>query len=150
MRMSEKTKTKKQKYSRTLFFLLAWILLLGIVIQVSLAGLAIFVDGAFWKTHTAIINVIEFIPALMFIFGSAGGIPRWYKAWSFVLFIFINFQYYTTFGWLGAIHSAFALIIFMISLYIAWGSYQFVVNHKGKIKDNKLSGTWMNIKEESQ
>ena len=130
MRMSEKTETKIQKYSRILFFLLSWILLCGIVIQVSLAGLAITVDGGFWKKHTALIYVIEFIPAFMFIFGSAGRVPQLYKAWSFMLFIFINLQYYTTYGWLGAIHSAFALVIFMISMYVAWGSYQFVVNHK--------------------
>lgn len=137
MRMSKKTKTKIKKYSRTLFVLLAWVLLLGIVTQVSIVGLAILVDGSFWKTHITIINVIEFIPAFMFIFGSAGGIPQLYKAWSFVLFIIINFQYYTTYGWFGAIHSASALVIFMISLYVAWGSYQFVVNHKKENSDNK-------------
>ena len=137
MKMSEKTKTKIQKYSRTLFLILAWILLLGIIIQVSLVGLAIFIDGGFWKKHTAITNVIEFIPVFMFIFGSAGGIPQLYKAWSFMLFIFINFQYYSTYGWLGAIHSAFALIIFTISFYVAWGSYQFVVNGKKENNDNK-------------
>ncbi|MEH7111887.1 DUF6220 domain-containing protein [Neobacillus niacini] len=128
--MSERTKTKIQKYPRILFFLLAWILLLGIVTQVSLAGLAIFVDGGLWQTHRTVMNVIEFIPSLMFILGIVGGIPKLYNAVSFVLFFFINFQYYTNFGWLGAIHSAFALVLFTISLFVAWGSYQVVV--KGK------------------
>jgi hypothetical protein len=131
MTMSEKTITKIQKYSRTLFFLLAWTLLLGIVTQVALAGLAIFVDGGLWQTHRTVMNVIEFIPAFMFILGVTGGIPKLYNAVSFVLFFFMNFQYYTNYGWLGAIHAAFALVLFMISLFVAWGSYQFVV--KGKI-----------------
>ncbi|OLS34328.1 DUF6220 domain-containing protein [Bacillus sp. MRMR6] len=130
MRMSEKTNSKIQKYSQTLFFLLAWILLLGIVTQISIVGLAVFVDGGLWKIHRAIISFIEFIPALMFFFGCAGGIHKQYRAWSFLLFFFINFQYYTTYRWLGAIHSAFALVIFMISLYVAWGSYKIVVNAK--------------------
>jgi hypothetical protein len=136
MRMSGKMKTKIRKYSRTLFFLLSWILLLGIVTQVALAGLAVFVDGGLWQKHRAIMNVIEFIPVLMFIFGTTGGIPKLYKAVSFVLFFFINFQYFTTFGWLGAIHSAFALVLFMISLFVAWGSYQIVVKDKKLNTDN--------------
>lgn len=130
MRMSGKIKTKIQKYSRTLFFLLSWILLLGIVTQVALAGLAVFVDGGLWQKHRAVMNVIEFIPVLMFIFGHTGGIPKFYKAVTFLLFFFLNFQYYTTSGWLGAIHSVFALVLFMISLYVAWGSYQIVVKNK--------------------
>jgi hypothetical protein len=128
--MGEKIISKIQKYSRILFFLLSWILLLGIVTQVALAGLAVFVDGGVWQIHRAVMDVIEFIPALMFIFGVAGGIPKFYNAVSFLLFFFLNFQYYTTIGWLGAIHSAFALVLFTISLYVAWGSYQIVI--KGK------------------
>jgi hypothetical protein len=137
MRMSEKIRIKIQKYSRTLFFLLAWILLLGIVLQVSLAGLAVFVDGGLWQKHKALIKLIEFIPAFMFIFGNAGRIPKLYNALSFVLFFFLNFQYYTTYGWLGAIHSAFTLVIFITSLYVAWSSYQIVVKGKKENYDNR-------------
>ena len=137
MRMGEKIKTKIQKYSRTLFFLLAWILLLGIITLVSLAGLAVFVDGGIWQKHKALVSVIEFIPAFMFIFGNAGRMPKLYNALSFVLFFFINFQYYTTYGWLGAIHSAFTLVIFIISLYVAWASYQIVVKGKKEKYDNR-------------
>ncbi|MDF2855922.1 MAG: hypothetical protein K0Q87_1773 [Neobacillus sp.] len=136
MNKREKVMTKIQKYSKILFFLLSWILLLGIVTQVALAGLAVFVDGGLWQKHRAIMNVIEFIPSFMFIFGLVGGIPKFYNAVSFVLFFFINFQYYTTSGWLGAIHSAFALVLFMISLLVAWGSYQIVVKNKKFDTDN--------------
>lgn len=134
--MRGKIKTAIRKYSRILFYLLSWILLLGIIIQVSLAGLAVFVDGGFWQEHRALVNIIEFIPALMFVFGNAGGIPKFYKAWSFLLFFFINFQYYTTFGWLGAIHAVFTLVIFMTSLLIAWGSYQTFMKDKKETKDS--------------
>lgn len=135
MRMSEKTMNKMQKYSRTLFFLLSWILLLGIITQVSLVGLAITFRGVIWQTHRQLVYVIEYIPSFMFIFGCAGGIPKWYRAWSFLLFFFINFQYYTTYSWLSAIHAAFALVIFMVSLHVAWGSYKIFVNDKKKNND---------------
>ena len=131
MGMEIKTKIKIQKFSRTLFFLSALILLLGIVTQVVLACLAVFVDGGLWQQHRTIMNIIEVIPAIMFILGNMGRIPKLYNALSFLLFFFIQTQYYTNYGWLGAIHSAFALVLFMISLFVAWGSYQFVV--KGKI-----------------
>ncbi|HAQ07049.1 MAG TPA: hypothetical protein DCR24_05820 [Bacillus bacterium] len=137
MSMSEKIKTKIQKYSRTLFFLLAWILLLGIVIQVSLAGFAVFVDGGIWQKHRALVNIIEFIPPFMFILGLIGRIPKLYTSLSVVLFFFINFQYYTTYRWLGAIHAAFTLVIFIISLYVAWASYRIVVKGKKEKYDNR-------------
>jgi hypothetical protein len=136
MRISEKTKTKIQKHSRTLFLQLAWILLLGIVTQVVLACLAVFVDGGLWQKHRTIMNVIELIPAIMLIFGMIGGIPKLYTALSFLLFVLIQFQYYTNYGWLGAIHAIFAIVLFMISLYVAWGSYQIVKNKK-ETNDNK-------------
>lgn len=147
LNMFEKIKTKIQKYSRTIFILLAWILLFGIVALVAVAGLAIFVDGGLWRTHRAIIYVIEFVPALMFVFGNAGGIPKYYKTWSFFLFIFVNFQYYTTISWLGAIHAAFALVIFMISLHVAWGSFKIYLSDRKKNNENSNSNTAMDSHE---
>lgn len=126
MKISETTKAKIQKSSQRIFVVLAWALLISIIIQVYLAGMAIFLDGSFWKKHEAFVRIFEFIPALMYIFGSAGGIPQKYKAWSMMLFLLCNLQYYTPYGWMGPIHTVSALGIFMISLYVAWGSYQFV------------------------
>lgn len=139
MKMVKKTISKIPKYSRTIFILLSWILLLGIITQVSLAGLAITFRGVIWQNHRELVKIIEYIPVFMFIFGCAGGIPKWYRAWTFLLFFFINFQYYTTYSWLGAIHAAFALVIFMISLHVAWGAYKIFVNDKKK--NNELSGS---------
>ncbi|NMD69786.1 hypothetical protein HHO41_05760 [Bacillus sp. DNRA2] len=139
MIISEKAKNKTQKYSRTLFFLLAWILLLGIITQISLAGLAVSVDGGLWQKHRDLVKVIEFIPSFMFILGIAGGIHKLYNVISFVLFFFINFQYYTPYGWLGAIHAAFTLVLFMVSLYVAWGSYKIMANDKKKNNDTTIS-----------
>lgn len=136
MRISKKNKTKIQKHSRSLFLLLALILLLGIVTQVVLACLAVFVDGGLWQKHRTIIIVIEFIPAFMFIFGNIGRIPKLYNALSILLFSFIQFQYYNNYGWLGATHAVLAIVLFMISLYVAWGSYQIVVNNKKENNDN--------------
>jgi hypothetical protein len=130
MRISEKTRIKLQRYSRILFLLSAWLLLLGIVTQVVLACLAVFVDGGIWQEHRNIMNIIEFIPAIMFIFGIIGGIPKLFNALSLLLFLLIQSQYYTNYGWFGALHAAFAIVLFMISLYVAWGSYQIVVKNK--------------------
>jgi hypothetical protein len=147
MRISEKARTKIQKYSRTLFLLLAWLLLLGIVTQVVLACLAVFVDGGIWQEHRNIMNIIEFIPAIMFIFGIIGGIPKLYNALSLLLFLLIQSQYYTNYGWLGALHAASAIVLFMISLYVAWGSYQIVVKNKKENNDNKQQSKWVLMEE---
>lgn len=143
MRINTSTKTKIQKYSRTLFLLSAWLLLLGIVTQVVLACLAIFVEGGIWQEHRNIMNIIEFIPAIMFIFGIIGGIPKLYNALSLLLFLLIQSQYYTNYGWIGALHAAAAIVLFMISLYVAWGSYQIVVKNKKENIDNKKQSKWV-------
>ena len=59
-----------------------------------------------------------------------------YNALGLLLFFLIQSQYYTNSGWLGAIHAALALVLFMISLYVAWGSYQIVVKNKKENNDN--------------
>lgn len=141
MGMGKKTKIKIQKFSRTLFFLSALILLLGIVTQVVLACLAVFVDGGLWQKHRTIMNVIEVIPAIMFILGNMGRIPKLYNALSFLLFFFIQIQYYTNYGWLGAIHASFAIVLFIISLYVVWGSYQIGINNKKENNDKQLQYT---------
>lgn len=133
MKISEKTKDKIRKHSQTIFCILAWVLLICIIIQVSLAGMAVFVDGSIWKKHFAFIKVFEYIPAVMYIVGSAGAIPQKYKAWSLMLFLLCNFQYYTVYGWLGAIHAVIPLFIFLASLFVAWGSYQFVFKQKKEV-----------------
>ncbi|MGJ7919110.1 DUF6220 domain-containing protein [Neobacillus sp. LXY-4] len=137
MKMSQKTKAKIQKHSRTLFILLAWILLLGLFTQISLAGLAIFFDGGLWEFHKDLVYIMEFIPVIMFIIGNIGEIHKLYRFLTFLLFFIINFQYYTTYGWLGAIHAVFTLVIFMITSYIAWGSFRSVVKNKKENHDNK-------------
>lgn len=137
MEMSGKTKDKIQKHSRTLFILIAWILLLGLFAQISLAGLAIFYDGRLWEWHKNLVYIMEFVPVVMFVIGNVGEIHKLYRVLTFVLFFIINFQYYTTNGWLGAIHALFTLLIFMMTLFIAWGSYRSVVNSKKENNDNK-------------
>ncbi|MGG0717133.1 DUF6220 domain-containing protein [Robertmurraya massiliosenegalensis] len=71
MKISETTKEKVNKHSQIIFCVLAWILLICIVIQVSLASMAVFVNDDIWGKHLAFVKVIEYIPAFMYIFGSA-------------------------------------------------------------------------------
>jgi hypothetical protein len=137
MKMSETIKTKIQKHSRTLFILLAWILLLGLFTQISLAGLAIFYNGELWAYHKALVSIMEFVPVIMFVFACIGEIHKMFRTLTFMLFFIINFQYYTTNGWLGAIHAVFTLVIFMMTLFIAWGSYRGVLSNKKENNDSK-------------
>ncbi|MGG0717184.1 DUF6220 domain-containing protein [Robertmurraya massiliosenegalensis] len=128
MKISETTKEKVQKNSQIIFCVLAWTLLISIIIQVSFAALAVFVNDDMWEKHLAFVRVIEYLPAVMYIFGSAGWVPQKYRAWSMMLFILFNLQYYTTNGWMGIIHAVLALAIFSISCYVAWGAYKFVLS----------------------
>lgn len=124
MKISDKARTRIKNYSKVIFCMLSWILLLCIVIQIYYAVRAQFLGGYNWSNHLMFINIFEFVPAFMYIFGSAGWVPQKYKAWSMMLFILINLQYYSTYGWMVVFHAAFSLVILSISIYVAWGSVQ--------------------------
>lgn len=138
MKISDKARTRIKNYSKVIFCMLSWILLLCIFIQIYYAGRAQFY-GDNWGNHLMFINIFEFIPAFMYIFGSAGFVPQKYKAWSMMLFILVNLQYYSTYGWMVYFHAAFAIVILVISIYVAWGSVQILFKREKKTNQKKLA-----------
>lgn len=132
MKLTDATKGRIQSFSKVMFCVLSWIFFLCIVVQIYYAERAFNADVSMWDKHINFVGVFEFIPAIMYIVGSAGFVPQKYKAWSMMLFILCNFQYYSS-NWGLLFHSIFALIIVLISLYLVWGSFLilFKRNKKG-------------------
>ncbi|QED45981.1 DUF6220 domain-containing protein [Cytobacillus dafuensis] len=141
---TEKAKEKlsvRVKYSQIGFFLLALILLICIVAQVYLAGMAIFEDPVNWGRHRIFVHMFEYISILMFFLGFIGRLP-WKMIWgSFGMFALCNIQYYTAHGIAGALHPVLALVLFWVSFTLAWSSYRYYLGVLAASTDTTLLTT---------
>ncbi|MBO9610221.1 MAG: hypothetical protein J7639_29955 [Paenibacillaceae bacterium] len=107
---------------RFVFALLAMVFAAAIVVQVFLAGMALFVHVGDWSMHRSFINYFEYVPILMFILAFPGrirGLMRWL---GLVLFVLCSLQHITVQVlvdvWvLGALHPIIAMLLFMFSAY---------------------------------
>ena len=114
------------RYSQIGFSILAWILLICIVIQVYLAGMAIFENPVNWGRHRTFVHMFEYITVLMFVLGFIGRLPRKMVWGSLGVFAIFNIQYYTAHGFAGALHPVLSLILFWGSLTLARHSHKLV------------------------
>ncbi len=113
------------RYTGVVFSLLAWIFAICIVVQVFIAGMAIFDDPVNWVKHESFVHVFEFIPMLMFVLGFFIRLPWWITWGSLGLYALIFGQYAT--ANLGmALHPVVALILFWGSLAVARRSSRIV------------------------
>jgi mercuric ion transport protein len=114
------------RYTRMGYFILSWVLFICIIVQVYLAGVAIFDNPAAWIWHKTFVHIFEYISVIMFILGFIGKLP-WRIIWgSLGLFALFNIQYYTAHGIAGALHPILALVLFWGSLTLARSSYKFL------------------------
>jgi hypothetical protein len=114
---------------RGIFTGLAGLFLVGVIVQVFLAGAAIFADGGFWGFHTSFIHFFEWIPLAMLILSFFGRIPAQWRWQSFGLLFMIILQYVTanlsgSLPYLSAVHPIIALILFWRSLVVVQGMIQ--------------------------
>lgn len=101
------------------YVLLAGLFAVCVLVQVFIAGMAVFVDPANWSLHTTFIHVFELLPLLMLVLAFLGRLPRGLKWLPVGLWVLIIVQYVTAnlFGSLvAAIHPVNALVIFVAAL----------------------------------
>ncbi|MDF2857827.1 MAG: hypothetical protein K0Q87_3678 [Neobacillus sp.] len=122
--------SKRERFSRNSFALLAILFTFCIVAQVFLAGLAIFVNPLNWMKHTNFIHLFEFIPVIMFILSFVGNMPRWAIGQSAALFVIIFVMYFTAnitpvLPWAAALHPVIAIGIFWMSIKLGSKSWKY-------------------------
>ncbi|WLD91677.1 DUF6220 domain-containing protein [Alkalihalobacillus sp. AL-G] len=106
---------------RWVFTVLAVLFFSCVVIQVFLAGVAVFVDYGQWNYHRSFIHFFEFIPVVMLLVSFFGRIPKHFRWQCAALFAMIILQYVTTqvlgsVPYISALHPIIALILFWRSL----------------------------------
>ncbi|WP_077324372.1 DUF6220 domain-containing protein [Virgibacillus siamensis] len=129
-------KQNRNRLIQKVFGLLALLFFLGIIIQVFLAGIALFMDIGKWHYHTTFIHYVEFIPLVMLVISFFGGIPTKFRWQCAGLYLLIVIQYITanlagSVPYLAAFHPIVALLLFLGSLVITRKSL-FAINHTKK------------------
>lgn len=107
-------------WARRGYVLSAGAFMVGVLIQVYLAGMAVFVDPTYWGLHTTFVHILELIPAIMLVLAFIGGLPREMKLIPVGLFVLIIVQYATAIAFSGtvvaALHPVNALVMFAIAM----------------------------------
>ena len=117
-------KKAKKGINRTIlwiFTLLAVLFFACIIVQVALAGVALFVDLGHWAYHTTFIHFFEFTPIVMLILSFPGRFPKSLRWQCIGLYLMIILQYVTanlsgSVPYIAMLHPIIALILFWRSL----------------------------------
>ena len=112
--------------SRRVYAILAWVFVAGIVVQVFLAGLAVFDSPAYWAWHVRFIQIFEAVPLVMVILAFAGRLPRQQRSLTIAAFLLVAAQHgilalsqAVDLPAVSAVHTANALAIFGLAVRLA-------------------------------
>jgi Family of unknown function (DUF6220) len=112
--------------SRRAYLIVAWLFLIGVTVQVFLAGLSIFAGSNWWTAHKTSAHIIEYLPILLIPLALLGRMPRSIVLLSGLLILLFVLQYAfietaaaTGLSWLAAFHPVNALVIFAVTLAVA-------------------------------
>ena len=120
-----------KKISRVIYLILCVLFASGVIMQVILAGMAIFINGLHWAQHSTLIHLFGFnIPIFMLIAAFLGKMPRWAYWHVFGLLFLIFLMYFTanitgTFPIVAALHPVIAMALFMFSLWMVFKAWRF-------------------------
>lgn len=115
------TKSMRIRVGRRIYLILASCFTLCILIQIYLAGMAIFINPANWAKHTLFGHLFLFnTPILMLIFAMIGSLPRWAYWQIFGLFVSVFLMYFTAnisfvLPWMSPMHPVFAFLLLILS-----------------------------------
>ncbi|MEG9294897.1 DUF6220 domain-containing protein [Mangrovibacillus sp. Mu-81] len=99
------------------FLLFSMFFAAAVLVQVFMAGAAVFVNPVNWGKHVEFVHYFGFlVPLLMFIFALIGRMPRRYMIEVLAVMMAIFLMYLTanitrTLPWAGALHPVIAIVI---------------------------------------
>ncbi|WP_132059213.1 DUF6220 domain-containing protein [Halorussus amylolyticus] len=105
-------------WSQSGYLLASVLFTVGVLVQVYIAGMAVFVDSARWSSHVSFGTTLPIFLAAMFALALVGKLPRALKLLPVGIFalFFVQFSTAHRFGSLvGAIHPVNALVIFWLA-----------------------------------
>ena len=115
-----------RRIARLLHFVLAWLLVVGLVVQVWLAGRGVF-DTTGFDAHRSFGFTLSLLPVLLLILGVLGGMGRrvgWLAFAIFVLFIVqsVLVAVKATYPAVAALHPVNGFLILLLAIVVALDS----------------------------
>jgi mercuric ion transport protein len=118
--------TRRVAFSRKALAITGWLLASGVLVQVFLAGRAVFVGPDWWQRHRDFVHAFEWLSPLAVILAYLGRTSRATKtlSWTTVVLLFLE---YATAGWqsslgrlgLAALHPVIAALLFWTAIEMA-------------------------------
>lgn len=114
-----------------IYLALVWVYLAAIVVQVFLAGAALFYPGRDFELHRNLGWILHLVPVLLLIAALAGRVGRELVWWTVALLVVQGIQpllpgVRADLPWLAALHPVLALVIFWLALSIGMRAWRLV------------------------
>ncbi|MCO8243079.1 DUF6220 domain-containing protein [Haladaptatus sp. AB643] len=114
-----KTVSRRTRWVRYSYVGLLALFAVCVVVQIYIAGMAVFIDPANWGMHMGFVHAFELLPLLMLVVAFLGGLPRTFKAIPVVLSVLISVQYATAHlygSYVAAIHPVNGMVILGVAV----------------------------------
>ncbi len=128
------------------YLAVAWLFVVGVVIQVFLAGLGLFDTPSYWPTHVEFGYAIGWLLGIMFVLALVGRIPR--SAWGRFGLLFLVYVVQTVLPlfqsaapFVAALHPANALIVFGVAVVVARGAPSLIAEPARRVRPTPVAVT---------
>lgn len=124
------------RVGRIIFFTFTTLFTICILVQIYLAGVAIFINPGAWVKHMMFVHLFGFnLPILMIIFAVVGSMPRWAYWRLFGILVSTFLMYFTVhinaiFPWMGPIHPILAVLLFVLSCSVFIKTWHLINNNR--------------------
>lgn len=120
------TKARNLSVAGQSYLVLGGLIALGVLAQVFLAGIAVFVDDSYWAAHVTFAHVFEALLLLWLIAGVLSELPRRLQLAPVGVFILLIIQYATASmagSFVAAFHPVNAIVIFVVVSAASWSAW---------------------------
>ncbi|QKG84400.1 hypothetical protein GXN76_07850 [Kroppenstedtia pulmonis] len=124
--------TRGVRIFRIAFACLATIFAVCIIVQIFIAGLAVFVSPVNWMRHRMFAHLFNALPLIMLILSFVGRLPRKISWKSFGLFVLMYTMYITAnitviLPFAAAVHPLIAMLLFWVSISIVMKAWSLAI-----------------------
>ncbi|WP_449538563.1 DUF6220 domain-containing protein [Ferdinandcohnia sp. Marseille-Q9671] len=130
--MNQLTQSSRVRIGRGAYLLFSVIFAALLIIQVLLAGMAVFVGAENWLRHSTLVHLFGFnLPLFMLLTAFIGKMPRW-AYWNvlgllvLIVGMYFTANFITVAPWVGAIHPVLAMVLFVFSVGMVSNTWKFV------------------------
>jgi hypothetical protein len=110
-----------RRVARYLYVGVAWVAVAGFLVNIYLAGMALFVNRSYWGLHREFGYAVGWIVLIYPPLALLAWIPRWLTAWLAAVLLYYTFHTILplaqeNLGWIAALHPVSAVLLVWLGL----------------------------------